>query len=113
MKVAVLISFFIVLSFEARSQSYPCLPTDVKADELVKRDVSVKQSLKKLKAKCYKGRLVDPKRRTIRFFRLQGCWGNPPQDYLEIMEAQRLEIASLRKKYTVIEISCGLYGMPM
>lgn len=101
------------LAFEARSQSYPCLPPDVKADELIKRDISVNQVVKKLKTKCYKGRLVDSKRRTVRFYRLQGCWGNPPQDYLEIMEAQRLEIASLRKKYTVIEISCGLYGMQM
>lgn len=101
------------LAFEARSQSYPRLPPDVKAEELIKRDISVNQAVKKLKTKCYKGRLVDSKRRTVRFYRLQGCWGNPPQDYLEIMEAQRLEIASLRKKYTVIEISCGLYGMPM
>jgi len=37
---------------------------------------------------------------------LIGCWGNPPEDYMEQLERQRLEIKRLKEKYTVVEISC-------
>lgn len=94
------------------AQNYSsCLPKDVKIDELVSAKLTVKKSLQNLKAKCTKGKLVDSKKREIKFYRLQGCWGNPPQDYLEILDNQQKELAELKKKYTVIEISCNPNGM--
>lgn len=98
------------LSGAAFAQNYSCLPKDIKETKLVSKDKTVRQTLKILKAKCTKGKLVDAKKREIRFYNLQGCWGNPPVDYLEIMENQRTEIAELKKKYTVIEISCNPGG---
>jgi hypothetical protein len=111
MKILLIILFCSVGVF---AQNYsPCLPKDVKIDELVSVKVSVKKSLQKLKAKCSKGKLVDSKKREIRFYRLTGCWGNPPADYLEVMDNQRKELAELKKKYTVIEISCNTSGYPI
>jgi hypothetical protein len=98
------------LSGAVFAQSYSCLPKDLKENTLVSKDKTVKQTLKAMKAKCTKGKLVDAKKREIRFYNLQGCWGNPPQDYLEIMENQQKEIAEMKKKYTVIEISCNPDG---
>lgn len=74
---------------------------------------TVKQRLNQLKAHCLKGKLVDASRREVRFYRLTGCWGNAPANYLEILEHQRSEIRKLRKRYTVLEIPCNLYGPPI
>ena len=100
-------------SFEA------CLPKDIKSTEVlsvetkksghrdgVAKKFTVKDKLKELKARCRKGKLVDASGREIRFYRLAGCWGNPPADYLEILERQQQEISKLKKRYTVIEIPC-------
>jgi hypothetical protein len=98
------------LSGAVFAQSYPCMSKDIKETTLVSKDKTVKQTLKMMKAKCSKGKLVDSKKREIRFYNLQGCWGNPPADYGEIMENQQKELAELKKKYTVIEISCNPTG---
>ncbi len=108
MKILLIILF---CSVGVLAQNYPCLPKDVKVNELVSAKISVKKSLQKLKAKCTKGKLVDAKKREIKFYRLQDCWGNPPADYLEIMDNQQKALAELKKKYTVIEISCNPSGM--
>lgn len=102
--------FLALLAVPAISQSYKCLPDDVKADELVGKTATVKQTLKKLKARCNRGKLVDRKNRQIRFYRVQGCWGNPPADYLDILDAQSKEIADLKKRFTVIEMACYTGG---
>ena len=105
-----------------RPSQYDCLPEDVKHDQVVsvisktsglKGEVereTVKQRLDKLDARCKAGKLVDARNREIRFYQLQGCWGNPPADYLEIMNAQQKELQELKKKYTVIEITCNPSG---
>ncbi len=67
--------------------------------------------LDKIGARCKSGKLVDPKGKEIRFYRLQGCWGNPPADYLEILEQQKTELTQLKKKFTVIEITCSQSGL--
>lgn len=67
--------------------------------------ITVKEKLTALKARCRRGKLVDAKRREIKFFKRE-CWGNPPADYLEIQQQQRAELARLKKKYTVVEIAC-------
>jgi hypothetical protein len=98
------------LSGAVFAQSYSCLPKDIKESALVSKNKTVRQTLRAMKAKCTKGKLVDAKKREIRLYNLQGCWGNPPQDYLEIMENQQQELAEMKKKYTVIEISCNPDG---
>ena len=108
------------ISVLAGSQPYSCLPNSVKADEVVRvvelpsrsgdvviKKITVSDSLKSMKAKCTKGKLVDSKKKEIKFFRIEGCWGNPPEDYLEIQARQRRELADLKRKYTVIEMSCN------
>lgn len=108
------------LRVSAEPQPYSCLPTSIKAEDVVRvvelpsssgdvviKKITVADSLKSMKAKCSKGKLVDSRKKEIKFFRIEGCWGNPPEDYLEIQARQRRELADLKKKYTVIEISCN------
>jgi hypothetical protein len=73
---------------------------------------TVNEKLIELKAHCKKGKLVDPAGREIRFYKLAGCWGNPPAGYQEILERQEKEINDLKKRYTVVEIPCDLSGSP-
>ena len=101
---------------------YDCLPEDIKLDTVVSvirktpglrgevERETVMQRLDKLDARCKSGKLVDGKNREIRFYQLQGCWGNPPPGYQEIMNRQREELEELKKKYNVIEITCNPSG---
>ena len=95
----------------APSKNFSCLPKDVRADEVVSYDdegkasLTVKKKLIELKARCRRGKLVDAKGREIRFFRIS-CWGNPPEDYLEIQKREGEELAELKKHYSVIVFGC-------
>jgi len=102
-----------------------CLPEGIKPDTIItseqsrsagsrtiRRNVTVSQLLTKLRARFKKGKLVDGKSREIYFYRLVGCWGNPPANYQELLEKQRNELTRLKRKYTVIEISCNQVGDP-
>ena len=101
-----------------------CLPDGIKPDTIVSseqvrsaggttiRKVTVSELLTKLRAHCKKGKLVDGKSREIYFYRLVGCWGNPPADYQELLEKQKGELVRLKRKYTVVEISCNQGGDP-
>ncbi len=96
-----------------------CLPSHISPDQPVvvapqtnasvtkAKRVTVQQRLVQLKARCKKGRLVDGKGRQVRLYQLTGCWGNPPEDYQEILERQRRELIKLRKRYTVVEVPCA------
>jgi len=94
------------------SQSFICLPKDVRTDEAVsygmkgKSILTVERKLIEMKARCRRGKLIDAKRREIRFFR-PSCWGNPPPDYLEIRQREDQELSKLRKHYTVIVFACN------
>lgn len=96
----------------APSKNFDCLPEDVRADEVVSYDVegkssiTVKKKLIELKARCRRGKLVDAKGREIRFFRIS-CWGNPPEDYLEIQKREGEALAELKKHYSVIVFGCN------
>jgi hypothetical protein len=68
--------------------------------------VTVRDALAGLKARCKKGKLIAGDGREIRFYRLVGCWGNPPEDYQERLARQSRELQQLRKKYSVVEIPC-------
>lgn len=97
-----------------------CLTTGIKCADVVSASrvkpgsqagkVTVEQKLKELKARCKKGKLVDATGKEIRFYRLTGCWGNPPADYQEILKRQNSELESLRKRYRVIEMTCNPSG---
>jgi hypothetical protein len=71
------------------------------------RKTTVQQELAQLKAHCRRGKLVDGKGKQIYFYSLTGCWGNPPDNYLELLKQQEQEIRRLKKKYTVIQIPCA------
>ena len=96
----------------SRIAKFACLPKDIQLDEPVSysgkgnRKVTVEQKLAELKARCRHGKLVDARRREIRFFR-PSCWGNPPPDYLEIKKRENEELAKLKKRYTVIAFGCN------
>jgi hypothetical protein len=96
----------------APSKNFGCLPKDVRADEVVsyavnrKSTLTVQQKLIELKARCRRGKLVDAQGREIRFFRVS-CWGNPPDDYLEIQKRESEELAELKKHYAVIVFGCN------
>lgn len=114
------IALSLSFNFSDGSQSHfaRCLPTEISPEQVVlasppansglRKPVTVKQRLVQLKARCRKGKLIDGKGRQIYLYQLTGCWGNPPENYEEILENQRQELIRLRKRYTVIEVTCGL-----
>ena len=99
-----------------------CLPKEIQPTDVVsyqddnpskpgKHAVTVAEKLASLKAHCKKGKLIDAAGREIRFFHLTGCWGNPPEDYQQILDEQSRKLAQLKKRYTVIEMTCNPSGM--
>ena len=123
--------YFIVLIFclpilpgETSHRFERCLPkginpTDVVSSRVNKpavtqapaEQVTVREKLIELKARCKKGKLVDSREKRIIFYRLTGCWGNPPADYQEILERQRSAIEKLKRRYTVVEMTCNPSGV--
>ena len=102
-----------------------CLPPDIKLSDVVEvsrsRDangrpaasspITVEQKLHEIGATCNSAnRLIDGTGREIVFYHLTGCWGNPPADYLEILQKQREEIARLKQQKTVIQMTCNPSG---
>ena len=106
---------------QGRSRWQGCLPSDIDAGEVVSfespspgqvaRKVTVTAKLNQLGARCRAKRLVDAKGREIRFYRLTNCWGNPPENYQEIVDKQNQELARLRRRFRVVEISCNPSGV--
>lgn len=45
-----------------------------KTGETLTEKITVKQTLRKMGARYVRGKLVDGKRKQIRFYFLQGCW---------------------------------------
>jgi hypothetical protein len=95
----------------ARKTKFPCLPKEVNQDQIVSygrggKHVTVADKLREIKAKCRNGKLVDAKRREIRFFHV-ACWGNPPPDYREIKQREAEELRKLQQQYTVITFGCN------
>ena len=122
--IAIILLFFMFVT-PVFTGGYDCLPADIKEDSVVgfttvesskglrsNVAVTVREVLRKIKARCSCGKLVDGEGKPIYFYQLQGCWGNPPADYLEILDHQKKEIEKLRKTYTVIEMTCNPGGLP-
>lgn len=105
---------------QGRSRWQECLPADVAADEVIaveqsgqnkiRKEVTVKSKLSQIGARCRGKRLVDARGKQIHFYRLTGCWGNPPENYQEILDNQQRELTRLRRRYRVVEISCNPSG---
>lgn len=74
--------------------------------------VTVADRLRQLKAVCRQQTLVDRSGRAIRFYQLEGCWGNPPMNYREILQQQVATLRQLQKTFTVIELTCNPSGIP-
>jgi hypothetical protein len=100
-----------------------CLPNDVKLMDVVSTEmrrsakgpneikkITVEQKLKELNARCSRGKFVDSYGKRIYFYRVIGCWGNPPADYQEILKRQDTELENLRKRYHVVEMTCNPSG---
>ena len=107
---------------QGRSRWQACLPTDVEAAEVISveplsgagrapKKITVTTKLNQIGARCRNRRLVDAKGKEIRFYRLTGCWGNPPENYQEILDNQQKELAQLRRRYRVVEITCNPSGV--
>jgi hypothetical protein len=119
--VVVLLGASAVQGQERRYQE--CLPEGMKLSDVVSttfvkpgsrlepKKTTVEQKLIELKARCKKGKLVDGSGKEIRFYRLVGCWGNPPADYQEILARQKGEIERLKKNYAVVEMTCNPEGV--
>ncbi len=126
--ISLIFSFFLSLPTLAQQQcdmrnnkklpQVNCLPTEIKLTDIVSaqlvekgvKKISVAEKLTEMKAHCEKGKLLDKNGKEIYFYHLVGCWGNPPPDYLEILAKQREELEELKKKYTVIEMTCNPEG---
>jgi hypothetical protein len=99
-----------------------CLPDGIKPSDVVSvqqakptgdgdaKTITVAQKLKEIRAHCRRRKLVDPSGKEIRFYHLVGCWGNPPEGYQEILEQQAKDLALLRRRYRVIEMTCNASG---
>lgn len=103
---------------QGKSRWQGCLPADVDAAEVISveaggagKKITVTTKLNQIRARCRGNRLVDAKGKQIHFYRLTGCWGNPPLDYEEILDNQQKELAQLRRRYRVIEITCNPSGI--
>jgi len=119
------ISLALIVVVDLCAETVQCLPgnvkpTDVVSTRLAQTDgktlvekITVEQKLTELKANCKNGKLVDGAGSEIYFYKLTGCWGNPPRNYHEILERQQAELAILRKQYTVIEMTCNPSGLPI
>jgi hypothetical protein len=101
------------------AQDYKCLPagyTNKSIGELKTtletKTMTVREALIDARARCSHAKLVDGHDREIKFFVMQGCWGNPPAGYLEILDRQDKELALLRQTHTVIEIPCERGSKP-
>ena len=109
----------------AKPSCCKCLPKEIQPTDVVsyqnnkpyvkqgKHAITVAEKLASLKARCKKGKLIDGSGRQIYFFQLAGCWGNPPDNYQEILEKQEKELIKLRQRYTVIEMTCNPSGEPI
>ena len=114
---------FLLLMFagspDGKSNPYKaCMPEGIELNEVVSgpannssqekgEKLTIQRALQQAKARCRRGKLVDGAGKEIYFFRLIGCWGNPPEDYEDQLKRQAEKLEELKKKYRVIEISCN------
>jgi hypothetical protein len=93
------------------------LPPDVQLDTVAECElggankITVEEQLVRVQAQVGEdGKLHDGTGKPIEFFRLTGCWGNPPGDYQQILDDQNRRLNKLRTTHTVITITCNPTG---
>jgi hypothetical protein len=96
------------------------LPPDVHLDTVAEHGFgvtdkrTVEDELIRVKARIGNdGKLHDQSGRPIEFFKLTGCWGNPPANYQQIIDEQDRRLEDLRKTRTVITLTCNPSGIPI
>lgn len=124
-RVIIIAGVFTALTSSVSAQVDKCLPDGVSrttvsryiqrgkadnSDTYKKTAVTVGAELSKLGARCRSGKLKARNGREIRFYELKGCWGNPPENYEAILADQKKEIAELKKKYLLVELTCEQDG---
>jgi hypothetical protein len=121
----IFLTIFVLLALQAeglgQQTKYDRLPPNVTPETEVRKDVlnrrgkivssavtTVEKCLNELKARYKKDVLVDGKGREIRFFEplCRGVSAGFEEDQKAQKEKDR-ELASLKKKYTVIELYCN------
>lgn len=128
MRICLKLFLFIVLAissqttFAQNKTNYPCLPKGIGPNTVVSatfaprpelsKKVYVKDKLQLLNARCSKKKLLDGEKREIKFYQLSGCWGYMPPNAKEIYTKQSEDLAELRKKYTLITLTCNPSGVP-
>ena len=121
--IGIAIAVFALAGISSAQKYDKCLPSDIKEDTVIGWDnpvnserpstpITVRQTLAKLRAKCVCDKLINSRGKEIRFFQLQGCWGQLPPNYPAIVDTQRTELEALKKKYLVIEMTCNPAGIP-
>ena len=123
MRIQILVGallFCVCLGASARAGELTCLPKGIKANDVVSverrgpgqvvKRVTVGERLKQLKARCRRGKLLGTDGRQIYFYRLTGCWGNPPANYQDSLQRQSKELEKLKRRYTVIEMTCNPFN---
>ncbi len=96
------------------------LPPDIQLDTVADcgfgggNKITVEDELIRVKAHVGEdGKLQDAVGKPIQFFRLTGCWGNPPGNYQQILDEQNGRLEELRKTHTVITLTCNPSGLPI
>jgi hypothetical protein len=92
------------------------LPPEVRLDTVAEADgsqkVTVEEELARVGARVGEdGTLQDARGRPVKFFRLTGCWGNPPGNYQQIIDEQNRALAEMRKTHCVITLTCNPSGI--
>jgi hypothetical protein len=100
-----------------------CLPSGINASTIASaimmpngkvKQTTIQQTLQTLGASCKGKRLVDRQGREIRFFQQVGCTGAPPPpELIKQWEIERAKLVQLKKRYTVIELTCNTSGLPL
>lgn len=99
-------------SGQASTSEFPCLPEGFQLEDKIAagpkasmQPLTIKDKLLELKAHCKRGKLVDSKGKEIRLFKFT-CFGNPPDNYQEIVQKESQTLANLQKRYKVLVIPC-------
>jgi hypothetical protein len=97
---------------QASPSQFPCLPEGFQLEDTISaspkasmQPLTIKDKLLEFKAHCKRGKLVDGKGKEIRFFKFT-CFGNPPDNYQEIVQKESQALADLQKRYKVLIIPC-------
>jgi hypothetical protein len=107
----------VISGLQNREAIAKLLPAEVRLDTIAECEhggfnkITVEDELIRVKAHVAEdGTLKDESDKPIEFFRLTGCWGNPPINVQQIADEQNRRLEELRKTHTVITLTCNPRG---